>query len=110
VDRRGCINFPKYVPVLLQLEAVDLPACDVVKTKLNDVDTVNFWAKFVPDSQYPACKKLAVSVLTMFRLTYSCESAFSTMNALNQNIAAFRDQHHQNAIRIALTGYAPNYT
>jgi len=67
----------------LQLETVDLQARDILKTKLNEVDTVNFWAKFVPDSQYPACKKLAISVLTMFRLTYSCESAFSTMNALN---------------------------
>ena len=74
--------------------------------------TVNFWDKFVPDSQYPASKKLAVSVLTMFGLRYSCESAFSTMNAIKAKLrSVFTDlQHLQNAMLIALTGYSPNYT
>jgi len=61
---------------LLHLETADLQARDVLKTKLNEVNTVNFWAKFVPDTQCHASKKLAVSVLTMFGLTYS------TMNAI----------------------------
>ena len=30
--------------LLLQLEALDLQACDVLKTKLNEVGTTNFWA------------------------------------------------------------------
>ena len=106
-------TFPNTYQLLLQLETVDLQACDVVKTKLNEVDTVNFWTTFVPDSQYPASKKLAVSVLTMFGLRYSCESAFSTrpMNAIkSKHRSVFRDQHLQNAMLIALTGYSSNYT
>ena len=59
-------TFPNMYQLLLQLKTVDLQACDVSKTKLNEVGTVNFWAKFLPDSQYPASKKLDVSVLTMF--------------------------------------------
>ena len=56
--------------LLLQLETVDLQACDVMETKLNEVGTANFWTKFVPDSQYPAFNKLAVAVLTMFGLIF----------------------------------------
>ena len=58
-------TFPNMYQLLLQLETVDLQACDVLKTKLNEVGTVNFWAKLVPGSQYPASKKLAISVLTI---------------------------------------------
>ena len=73
--------------------------------------TVKLWAKFVPYSQYPASKKLAVSVLTMFGLRYSCESAFSIMNGIkSEHRSVFTDQHLQNAMLIALTGYSPNYT
>ena len=64
-------TFPNMYQLLLQLETVNLQACDIVKTKLNEVDTVNFWTRFVPDSQYRASKKLAVSVLTMFGLRYT---------------------------------------
>ena len=77
VDICGYVTFPKYVPVVAAAWNSRLVSiCDVLKTKLNEVGTVNFWAKFVPDSQYPAYKKIAFSVLTMFGLTYSCESAF----------------------------------
>ena len=104
-------TFPIMCQLLLQLETVDLQACDVLKTKLNEMGTVNFWAKFVPDSRYPASKKLAFSALSMFGLTYSCESAFYTMNAIkSKHRSVFTDQHLQNALRITLTGYSSNYT
>ena len=67
------------------------------------MDTINFWAKFVPDSQSPVSKKLSVSDITMFGLTYSCESAFSAMNAIkSEHRSVFTDQHLQNATLIAL--------
>ena len=106
-----CRTAYAHLPPQLQLETADLQACDVLKTKLNEVGTVNFWAKFVPDSQYPVSKKLAVSVFAMFGLTYSCESAFSTMNAIkSKHRSVITDQHLQNAMRIALTYYSRNYT
>jgi len=75
-------HFSELNPFLLQLEAADLQASDILKAKLTEVGITIFWSKFVPDSQYHAAKKLAISVLTMFGSTYSCESAFSTMNAI----------------------------
>ena len=52
--------------------------------------SVNFWAKFVPDSQYPASKRLAVSEL------------FLRIYIFHYELYKF--------MRIALTGYSTNYT
>jgi len=35
-------TFPNMYQFLLQLETVDLQACDVLKTKLNEVGSANF--------------------------------------------------------------------
>ena len=102
--------FPNSNQSLLQLEAADLQASQVLKAKLNEVGITAFWSKFVPDSQYPAAKKLAISLLTMFGSTYSCECAFSTMNIIKtKHRSVLTDQNLRNAMRIALTGYLPNY-
>ena len=67
--------------------------------------TVNFWAKFVPDSQCPASKKPAVYVVTMFALRYFCESAFSSMNAIkSKHRSVFTDQHLQTGPDLLLAG------
>uniref|UniRef100_A0A8C4T636 HAT C-terminal dimerisation domain-containing protein n=1 Tax=Erpetoichthys calabaricus TaxID=27687 RepID=A0A8C4T636_ERPCA len=102
--------FPNSNPSLLQMEAADLQASHVLKAKLNEVGITIFWSKFVPDSRYPAAKKLAISVLTMFGSTYSCECAFSTMNTIKtKHRSVITNQNLRNAMRIALTGYSPNY-
>ncbi|KAG2455696.1 GT2D2 protein, partial [Polypterus senegalus] len=102
--------FPNSNLSLLQMEAADLQVSHVLKAKLNEVSVTIFWSKFVPDSQYPAAKKLAISVLTMFASTYFCECAFSTMNAIKtKHRSVIADQNLRNAMRIALTGYSPNY-
>ena len=102
--------FPNSNPSLLQLEAADLQASEVLKAKLHEVGLAEFWSKFVPDSQYPATKKLVISVRTMFGSTYCCESAFSTMNAIKtKHRSVITDQNLRNAMRIALTHYTPNY-
>ena len=101
-------TFPNTYQLLLQLETVDLQACDVVKTKLNNWTQLTFG----PNLSQIHSILLAVSVLTTFGLRYSCESAFSTINAIkSEHRSVFTDRPDlQNAMLIALTGYSPNYT
>ena len=60
----------------LQMELVDL--CGVS-------DAASLWLQTVPEKVFPGLTKVAVHTLTMFGSTYSCESAFSTLNIFKTN-------------------------
>jgi len=103
-------SFPLTSRAKLQLETVDLQSSAVLRNKLTEVGVIDFWSKFVTETTYPTVRKLALSVLTMFGSTYTCESSFSIMNIIkNKQRNSLTDEHLQNSLRIALTTYMPNY-
>lgn len=103
-------SFPNINQAALQLEMTDLQADDVLKLKFQEVNNVEFWSNMIPVEKYPTLRKLGVHVLTLFGSTYTCESAFSTMNVIkDKHRSVLTDEHLQNSMRIALTSYQPKY-
>uniref|UniRef100_UPI00358DDDAA SCAN domain-containing protein 3-like n=1 Tax=Myxine glutinosa TaxID=7769 RepID=UPI00358DDDAA len=75
----------KIIPSLdeaaLQMELIDFQTTSLVSDALRSVESVG--ACWVACSEeYSMIKRLAFYVLTMFPSTYTCESSFSTMNAI----------------------------
>ena len=66
----------------LEMELVDLQANVVLKEQCGVSDAASFWLQTVPEKVFPGLTKVAVHTLTMFGCTYSCESAFSTLNII----------------------------
>ncbi|XP_040278185.1 zinc finger BED domain-containing protein 5-like [Bufo bufo] len=94
----------------LQMELIDLQEDAVLKVQLNDCDPVFFWTKLVIPAKYPLIQKLAIHVLTMFGSTYTCESAFSTMNLVkNRYRTQITDEHLHQCVRMAVTPFVPNF-
>ncbi|XP_069828996.1 zinc finger BED domain-containing protein 5-like [Dendropsophus ebraccatus] len=94
----------------LQIEIIDLQEDAALKAQFNDCDSITFWTKLVIPAKYPLLQKIAVSVLTMFGSTYTCESAFSTMNLVkNKYRTRITDEHLHQSVRMAVTPFVPNF-
>ena len=66
-----------------------------------------FWSEYL--ERFPS-RRIAILVLSMFGLTYTCESSFSHMNAIKRTErSALSDKMWENCMRIALTTYEPNF-
>ncbi|XP_061589548.1 SCAN domain-containing protein 3-like [Cololabis saira] len=64
-----------------QMELIDFQTTSLVSDALKSAQSVDdFW--MTCSDEYSWIKKLAFYVLTMFPSTYTCESAFSSMNAI----------------------------
>lgn len=66
----------------LQLELIDLQGNAALREHFEATDPATFWLQTVSESLFPGLTKVALHTLTMFGSTYSCESAFSTMNMI----------------------------
>ncbi|XP_022625841.1 SCAN domain-containing protein 3-like [Seriola dumerili] len=69
-------------PGSLQLELTDLQADVALREHFETTDSATFWLQIVPETIFPGLTKVALHTLTMFGSTYSCETAFSTMNII----------------------------
>lgn len=95
----------------LQLEIIDMQASSVLKQALENESITKFWTKCIHVTKFPNIKKLAISVLTMFGSTYTCESSFSHMNAIKtSNRASLTNEHLHHCLRVALTSYEPSFS
>ncbi|KAK0132498.1 SCAN domain-containing protein 3 [Merluccius polli] len=72
-------------PGALQLELTDLKADVALRAHFGTTDSATFWLQIVPETTFPGLTKVALHALTMFGSTYSCETAFSTMNIIKTN-------------------------
>ncbi|KAM9299122.1 zinc finger BED domain-containing protein 5-like [Gastrophryne carolinensis] len=94
----------------LQMELIDLQEDVALKAQLHDCDPVTFWPQLVSSEKYPLLQKIAIHVLTMFGSTYTCESAFSTMNLVkNRYRTRITDEHLHQSVRMAVTSFVPNF-
>lgn len=100
--------FPWARAASLQSELIDLQGNIALKEA--ECDTITFWTKMVTAANYPQLHKLAVHILTMFGSTYSCESAFSTMNILkNKYRTRLTNEHLHQCLRLAITPLVPKF-
>lgn len=95
----------------LQLEIIDMQASSALKQALEKEGFTTFWAKYIHVNKFPNTKKLAISVLTMFGSTYTCEVSFSHMNAIKTSTrASLSSEHLHHCLRVALTSYEPSFS
>ena len=95
----------------LQLELIDIQSSADLKQSLQLAGSEKFWTREVSHQKFPNSRRLALFVLTMFGSTYTCESAFSHMNAIKtSNRASLTAEHLHHCMRIAMTSYTPDFT
>ncbi|CAL9707870.1 unnamed protein product [Knipowitschia caucasica] len=94
----------------LQLELVDLQGNAALKQHFEATDPATFWLQTVSESVFPGLSKIALHTLTMFGSTYTCESAFSTMNIIkNKYRSRLTNSHLHVCMRMALTPFQPRF-
>lgn len=92
----------------VQCQLIDIQASSQMKAALRDAENLTtFW--LACPQEYDALKALAMYVLTMFGSTYTCESAFSTMNAIKTHERNRLSDHSlEDCLRISLTTVEPD--
>ena len=94
----------------LQMELIDLQANVALREHFGVTDHATFWLQTVPETVFPGLTKVALYTLTMFGSTYSCETAFSTMNIIkNKYRSRLTNEHLQMCMRMALTPFQPRF-
>ncbi|CAJ1057826.1 general transcription factor II-I repeat domain-containing protein 2-like [Xyrichtys novacula] len=92
----------------LQSELIHLQ--ENIALKEAQCDAITLWTKMVTAANYPLLYKIAVHILTMFGSTYSCESAFSTMNIVeNKYCTRLTNKHFRVCFRLAITPLVPRF-
>ncbi|KAK0142367.1 SCAN domain-containing protein 3 [Merluccius polli] len=94
----------------LQLELIDLQGNAALREHFEATDPATFWLQTVSESVFPGLTKVALHTLTMFGSTYSCESAFSTMNIIKSKYRSrLTNEHLHVCMRMALTPFQPRF-
>ena len=97
-------------PGSLQLELADLQADIALREHFEATDSATFWLQIVPETMFPCLTKIALHTLTMFGSTYSCETAFSTMNIIKTKYRSrLTNEHLHMSMRMALTPFKPRF-
>ncbi|XP_031424446.1 SCAN domain-containing protein 3-like [Clupea harengus] len=91
-----------------EMELIDFQTTSLVKDAYRSAGSVSdFW--IACSEEYGAIKKLAMYVLTMFPSTYTCESAFSSMNAITTyERNRLTNENLENCLRISVTSVTPD--
>ena len=88
----------------IQLEIIDFQKNVSLKQAFCDCTPETFWVSRVSDINFLALFQLAVQILTMFGFTYSCGSAFSTMNFVKNKFSInMANEHLHHCLRLAKT-------
>ena len=91
----------------LQLELIDFQSSSLVRDAFSAHSVEDFWIGC--SEEYMGIKKLALYVLTMFPSTYTCESSFSSMNAIKTHERnRLTNASLENCLRIKVTSLSPD--
>lgn len=102
-------TIPTLNQAAFEMELIDFQTSSQVISALQSAPSVcEFWLTCSQD--FGEIKKLAFYVLTMFPSTYTCESAFSSMNAI-KTYERNRLTHHnlEHSLRIKVTSLTPDF-
>ncbi|CAL9706387.1 unnamed protein product [Knipowitschia caucasica] len=100
---------PSLDEATFELQLTEFHTSFQVRTALQNAQSLcTFWLSCPED--YSEVKKLAFYVLTMFPSTYTCESTFSSMNAIKTH-ERNRLTHNnlENALRLKVTSLTPDF-
>ncbi|XP_061569005.1 SCAN domain-containing protein 3-like [Cololabis saira] len=91
-----------------EMELIDFQTTSLVSDALKSAQSVDdFW--MTCSDEYSWIKKLAFYVLTMFPSTYTCESAFSSMNAIKTHERnRLTHKNLENCLRVKVTSISPD--
>ncbi|XP_076137839.1 zinc finger BED domain-containing protein 5-like [Alosa pseudoharengus] len=91
----------------LQLELIDFQSSSLVRDVFSAYSVEDFWIGC--SEEYTGIKKLALYVLTMFPSTYTCESSFSSINAIKTHERnRLTNANLENCLRIKVTSLSPD--
>ena len=91
----------------LQLELIDFQSSSLVRDAFSAHSVEDFWIGC--SEEYMGIKKLALYVLTKFPSTYTCESSFSSMNAIKTHERnRLTNASLENCLRIKVTSLSPD--
>ncbi|KAM3860305.1 SCAN domain-containing protein 3-like [Diretmus argenteus] len=101
-------TIPSLDEAAFQLELIDFQTASLVSDALKRAQSVDdFW--IACSEEYRWVKKLALYVLTMFPSTYTCESSFSSMNAIKTHERnRLTHKNLENCLRIKVTSISPD--
>ena len=100
---------PESAPTNMQFELIELQESSDLKSSFRDLHLDKFYS-LVPTSTYPALRKHASRMASLFRSTYICEKKFSVMNFNKSKYrTALTDKHLQSILQISTTQYTPRY-
>ena len=96
-------------PENLQLELLDLQACNDLKEKFKSVSLPDFYNS-LSDDLFPNLKNFAAKYLTLFGSTYICEQGFSSLKInKSKNRSLPTDINLHDVMRISTSKLAPNF-
>ncbi|KAK1875836.1 SCAN domain containing protein 3 [Dissostichus eleginoides] len=92
----------------LKMELIDFQTSSRVSDALRSAESVSaFWVAC--SEEYSTIKRLTFYVLTMFPSTYTCESSFSSMNAIKTHERnRLTHKNLENCLRIEVTSISPD--
>ena len=92
----------------LSIAAIQLELCDLKASE--SAVSEGFWMKATTSTKYPQLCNLAIYLLTSFASTYLCESAFSSMNHIKNELrSALTQEHVHQLLRVACSQLEPDY-
>lgn len=101
-------TIPSLDEAALEMEFIDFQTSSLVSDALRSAESVSaFWVAC--SEEYSTIKRLAFYVLTMFPSTYTCESTFSSMNAIKTHERnRLTHKNLENCLRIKVTSISPD--
>ncbi|XP_071380293.1 SCAN domain-containing protein 3-like [Centroberyx affinis] len=101
-------TIPSLDEAAFQLELIDFQTSSLLSDALKSAQSVDeFW--ITCSEEYRWIKKLAFYVLTMFPSTYTCESTFSSVNAIKTHERnRLMHKNLENCLRIKMTSISPD--
>ncbi|XP_033987943.1 SCAN domain-containing protein 3-like [Trematomus bernacchii] len=99
---------PSLDEAALEMELIDFQTSSLVSDALRSAESVSaFWVG--SSEEYSTIKRLTFYVLTMFPSTYTCESSFSSMNAIKTHERnRLTHKNLENCLRIKVTSISPD--
>lgn len=92
------------VPIVLQLEIINLQCNDELKRIFPTTSKINFYKTYITAEKFPNLRLFAQKIVSAFGSTYVCETFFSKMNFNKSKFrASLTDENLENQLRCATT-------
>uniref|UniRef100_A0A8D8SJW9 General transcription factor II-I repeat domain-containing protein 2B n=4 Tax=Cacopsylla melanoneura TaxID=428564 RepID=A0A8D8SJW9_9HEMI len=88
----------------IQMELIDFQSNPSLKEKFTNTGLIEFYSKYLKQSEFPNIYKNALRMASLFGSTYICEQFFTQMKIVKSKTRTkITDRHLENTLRIATT-------